>query len=402
MIKLAISIRDIETIQLQISNLRLLRADPKIQKIIDALESESYAQSQVLIQEYMDNQIEEVHHHVPEENKKRTYTAREQALIDQFDLFVIDDNQEKEDQNIDVDRDRKKITAASFKKTSGPDLDRLLEMDEEPSRREKHTFKRTYTAREQALIDQFDLFVIDDNQVKEDQNIDVDRDRKKITAASTKKPSGPDLDRLLEVDEEPSKREKDILSQEDPHFSLKDTQAENRGPKSSINDDAFYIEEKQWGAPAGAAQKEPLESTAVSEKEKEIEAERTTTSQKTATISEAQAFSEKIVGMKENDINYRPIFLIEHQLHGGSLSQYSPHAKSIVPSDSLKEQINTISDEDGCTKNDVKKVECKAEEYSSAQCYEIAELLLLCGLMEDEFRQLTPMQTISAISEKEA
>ncbi|MDD2451040.1 MAG: hypothetical protein PHU67_03920 [Sulfurovum sp.] len=322
-IKLAISIKDIETIQLQISKLRLLRAYPQIQKIIDALEAESYTLSQALIQEYIDNPIEEGHQHVPEENKKCTYTAREQALIDQFDLFVIDDNQDKEDQIIDI-----------------------------------HQYL-------------------------------------KRTAASCKKPSGPDLDRLLEIDKESSKREKDILSQEDPHFFRKDTQAE----KSSITDDAFYIEEKQWSAPDRIAEEAPLESATVSEEEKsETEAERATASQKTATISAAQEFTEKMAGAKENDINCRPIFSIELQLNDASSPKYRLHSKSTVSSDSVKEQITLISDEHGYTKSDVKNVVQKAKE----EYYETVELLLLCGLMEDEFGQLTLIQTISAISEKEA
>ena len=366
------------------------------------MEAESYTLSQALIQEYIDNPIEEGHQRVPEENKKCTYTAREQALIDQFDLFVIDDNQDKEDQIIDIDQYLKR-TAASCKKPSGPDLDRLLEMDEKPRKREKNTRKRIYTARELALIDQFDLFVIDDNQDKEEQNIDVDRHTKKITAASSKKPSEPDLDRLLEIDKEPSKREKDILSQEDPHFFREDTQAEKRGQKSSINDDAFCIEEKQRRTPASTAEEAPLESVAVSEEEKtETEAVRKTASQKTATISKVQEFSEKTAAAKENDINYRPIFSIEQQLNDTSSPKYPLHAKSTVPSDSVKEQITPINDEYGYTKSDVKNVAEKAQEDSPTQYYETGELLLLCGLMEDEFGQLTLIQTISAISEKEA
>ena len=48
-INLAISITDLETIQLQILKLRLLMTDDKIQEIITALQDENYAHAQSLI-----------------------------------------------------------------------------------------------------------------------------------------------------------------------------------------------------------------------------------------------------------------------------------------------------------------------------------------------------------------
>ena len=119
-IKQAISITDIETIQLQISKLRLLKADPRIQRIIDALESESYARSQILIQEYIDHPIPKVHHRVSEENQKHSYTDKELDLIDQFDLFVTHNNEHKEHQIFDIDQYLHSVAAAS-KKPSEPD-----------------------------------------------------------------------------------------------------------------------------------------------------------------------------------------------------------------------------------------------------------------------------------------
>ncbi|HEO98333.1 MAG: sel1 repeat family protein [Campylobacterales bacterium] len=319
-IKLAISITDIETIQLQISKLRLLRADPRIQRIIDALESESYAQSQILIQEYIDNPIQEVHQRVPEENKKRSYTERELDLIDQFDLFVTNNNEDKEHQIIDIDQYLQSAAAAS------------------------------------------------------------------------KKPSEPDLDKLLEMDEEPRKRERHILPQEDPHFFREDTQSESTTQKTDESSEYPYKEEKRWATPAGTAEEEPVEVTAASEEQKpETEAETGTVSQKAAKSSEVQAFSEKTAGTQKSDTNYRPIFSIEQQFHDAS-QKYPLLVKSTEPYDSVKRWLAQISDEHGYTKSDVENVVHKAlklaQEDSPAQNAEAAELILLCGLTEDEFGQL--------------
>lgn len=165
-IKLAISITDIETIQLQISKLRLLRADPQIQNIIDALESESYAQAQSLIQAYIDTPIQEVHQRVLDEKQEQTYTRKEQELIDQFDLFITENDNKEENELLDIN-DYLQASAAppeEKRETSEVDFDKLLEMDEgepkepkmriashedsmmsESEREEKETFSSTET-----------------------------------------------------------------------------------------------------------------------------------------------------------------------------------------------------------------------------------------------------------------
>ncbi|MBD3791233.1 MAG: sel1 repeat family protein [Campylobacterales bacterium] len=137
-INLAISITDIETIQLQLSKLRLLRADPRIRKIIDALESESYAQAQIMIQEYIDNPVQEVHQRIPEGETKPTYTKRERDLIKQFDLFISEGSGEKEREIVDIDQ-YLQSSPLSSRTDAKPDLDKLLEMDEQASRkRDEH------------------------------------------------------------------------------------------------------------------------------------------------------------------------------------------------------------------------------------------------------------------------
>ena len=86
-IKIAISITDIETIQLQVLKLGLLKTDEKIQKIITMLQAENYAQAQGLITTYIETPTENVLQRSSQE-KKQTLTKEEQSTIDEFQLFV--------------------------------------------------------------------------------------------------------------------------------------------------------------------------------------------------------------------------------------------------------------------------------------------------------------------------
>ena len=319
-IKLAISITDIETIQLQISKLRLLKADPRIQRIIDALESESYARSQILIQEYIDHPIPKVHQRVPEENQKHSYTDKELDLIDQFDLFVTQNNEIKEHQIVDIDQYLQSAAAAS------------------------------------------------------------------------KKPSEPDHNKLFEIHKEPQKKKRQILPQEDPHFFWEDTPPKSTALKTNESSEYPHKEEKRGKTPPQTDQEESEEVSAASEEHKpKTKAETVPVFHKVIKSSEVQEYSKKMAGTKESDTSYRPIFSIKQQFHDAS-QKYPLLVKSVEPYDSVKQWLAQISDECGYTKSDVENVVLRAlklaQEDSPAQNAEAAELMLLCGLTEDEFGQL--------------
>ncbi|TET88611.1 MAG: hypothetical protein E3J96_02980, partial [Sulfurovum sp.] len=86
-IKLAISITDIETIQLQILKLIPLKTDMKIQEIIAGLQAENYAQTQALITTYIETPMEEIIQRTSQEARQRK-KEEEKAIIEEFDLFV--------------------------------------------------------------------------------------------------------------------------------------------------------------------------------------------------------------------------------------------------------------------------------------------------------------------------
>jgi len=87
-INYAISITDNETIQLQLLKLTMLKADEALQKIIDAIQAENYAQAQRLIAQYIETPTQSVLQRSTQEKKDPLHEERE-AIIKEFDLFVV-------------------------------------------------------------------------------------------------------------------------------------------------------------------------------------------------------------------------------------------------------------------------------------------------------------------------
>jgi len=98
-IKLAISIGDTETIQLQILKLAPLKGDEKIQEIIRGLQAENYAQTQALITSYIETPPEEIHQRTMQHEPLTP--EEEEEIIEEFDLFrVKSETQEDEIEEI--------------------------------------------------------------------------------------------------------------------------------------------------------------------------------------------------------------------------------------------------------------------------------------------------------------
>jgi len=93
-INLAISITDIETIQLQILQLGPLRADEKIQEILNTLKSENYAQAQGLIATYIETPTKEILQRTFQKEQEKEID-QDHNTIDEFNLFAEpEDNKE--------------------------------------------------------------------------------------------------------------------------------------------------------------------------------------------------------------------------------------------------------------------------------------------------------------------
>jgi hypothetical protein len=90
----AISITDVETIQLQVLKLAPLKSDAKIQEIVSEIQAENYAKAQGLINAYIEAPTENIIQRTPQDETD-TISAEDQAIIDEFDLFITPSGDDK-------------------------------------------------------------------------------------------------------------------------------------------------------------------------------------------------------------------------------------------------------------------------------------------------------------------
>ncbi|OYY57685.1 MAG: hypothetical protein B7Y52_00200, partial [Sulfurovum sp. 28-43-6] len=126
-INYAISITDIETIQLQVLKLGMLKTDEKIQAIIKAIQTESYAQAQRLIAEYIEAPTQNVLQR-SSQDKTKQFDDETQAIIDEFSLFVSP-TPEKTGQNVDINDFLTDMPPVQTKQPQPIDFDALLQIE---------------------------------------------------------------------------------------------------------------------------------------------------------------------------------------------------------------------------------------------------------------------------------
>jgi len=129
-IKLAISITDIETIQLQILKLTPIKTDTNIQEILTLLQAGTYAQAQALISHYIDTAPDEVLQRTSQtkEKEEEIISGEDQALIDECQLFVTPTTSKTEVEEIDIN-DYPSIQPKIKKEKHSIDFDSLLNLD---------------------------------------------------------------------------------------------------------------------------------------------------------------------------------------------------------------------------------------------------------------------------------
>ncbi len=123
----AISITDVETIQLQVLKLGLLKTDEKIQEIITMIQAENYGQAQRLITRYIEAPTESILQRTSQ--KAQTIMAAEdQAIIDEFDLFITSGSQGKP-KEIDINDFFVDEFPVKTKEANSVDFEALLNID---------------------------------------------------------------------------------------------------------------------------------------------------------------------------------------------------------------------------------------------------------------------------------
>ncbi len=153
-INLAISIGDIETIQLQMLRLAPLKNDQKIQGILQELQAENYAQTQALITSYIESPDTGIHQRTMEKEEEPTPEETE-AIIEEFDLFTLPDDEKEEVREIgtfDEILDLEPFVAApspttAYQQPKRDDLDALLNLTSEEIQTNKVDL--SYSSRQQ-------------------------------------------------------------------------------------------------------------------------------------------------------------------------------------------------------------------------------------------------------------
>jgi len=142
-IKLAISITDIETIQLQILKLTPIKTDENIQEILTVLQAGNYAQAQALISTYIDTAPDEILQRTSQ-IKKEVISDEDQAIIDEFQLFVTPTTSEKEVAEVDIN-DYPSIQPKIKKEKHSIDFDSLLNLDADDVLKDNINIDISYT-----------------------------------------------------------------------------------------------------------------------------------------------------------------------------------------------------------------------------------------------------------------
>jgi len=319
-IKLAISITDMETIQLQILKLTPMKSDSKIQKILTLLQAESYAQAQALITEYIETAPEQIHQRSAQVPLSPAISQEDQAIIDEFQLFVVpQENITNEINEIDMNdfvAQEPKIT----KNTDSVDYDSLLNLDVND-----------------VLSDNIDIDISYQKTQKNDEDV--------LSTAQTKEES---VDFILD-DCVP----KDTFFDEEPH---KDSQ-DNRDKLDSKEKTTIFKDTFQINTP---------------EQKKDV------------VVEDIVPISENII--KTDSLSYKAIPHIAQKLISMK-KQYPPIQKNYEIFDTVEALINKISQE-GYTESEMEDMIFLIEKLiEQAKYTEASQLLLVCGATQSQYAQ---------------
>ncbi len=154
-IKLAISITDLETIQLQILKLSPMKSDSKIQEILTLLQSESYGQAQALITDYIETAPEEIHQRSAQTPTVPIISDQDQEIIDEFQLFVTPkDKETSEILEIDINDYASKEPKIT-KNQDSVDYDALLNLDADDVLSDNIDIDISHSAKKEEVVDVF-------------------------------------------------------------------------------------------------------------------------------------------------------------------------------------------------------------------------------------------------------
>jgi hypothetical protein len=341
-IKLAISIGDTETIQLQILKLAPLKTDERIQEIIKGLQAENYAQTQALITEYIETPTEEI---LQRTSQLEPLTPEEEEeIIEEFDLFRVkpEEEEEKVEEIVDLEGFREKTEPVRTQ--SAIDYDSLLNLKGDD------ILPDNISIEEKTLPKEDDFFAVDTPLERYDYTEVIEKDD--FFHSQTEEETEPPVESSKEEDTRPE----EVIPTPEPEMRIE--------PE----------EEPGEETPQETPQEEP-----VPEEDPDATEEETSDNE----LSAIAALKRK---RKEQPSEYEPITYIDQKLKN-MMTQYPPLEMPEGSYASVDAWLLKISNE-GYTEKEIEEmisfIQKLAEEDRKA---EAAQLLLISAATQSKFAQ---------------
>ncbi len=346
-INLAISITDIETIQLQVLKLRLLKTDENIQEILSMLQNENYAQAQALITTYIDTPRKEVLQRTFQKEKEKRQ-AKESAVIDEFDLF--------------------KTEGESHKNTEirTLDLDDMLRLESEGE--EAHFMAVKEAPKEESRLLDLDDMLRFEEEVKENRPRAVHEEI--------------DFDSILNVKNEdilPDNIDIDISHSANNDFWYQEES--HTAQSKSVPRDTFFDEVENDETPETVEKKSPIIEYPFPEHQNDTEEEK-------KEETELQTLQET----KPDTIIYKSIPYIDQKFKNMQV-QYPVLETSDEHFTSIDTWLLKISN-DGYTEQEIEEMIQTIDALRSDNSAEAAQLLLISAATESKYAQFRLARTL--------
>ena len=350
-INLAISITDIETIQLQVLKLGLLKTDENIQEILSMLQNENYAQAQALITTYIDTPRKEVLQRTFQKEKEKRQ-EKENAVIDEFDLFTTE-GKNREDTEIRT-----------------LDLDDMLRLESEGE--EAHFTSGHKTPEEESRILDLDDMLRFEEEAKEDKprilHEEIDFDSILNVKNEDILPDNIDIDISHSSNN-------DFWNQEESHTSKNE----------SVPRDTFFDEVESDVLPETEEKESPVIEYPFPEQQNDMEEE---TQEEMREETEIQTVQET----KQDTVSYKPIPYIDQKFKNMQV-QYPVVEASDEHFASVDKWLLKISN-DGYTEQEIEEMIQTIDELRSDNRDEAAQLLLITAATESKYAQFRLARTL--------
>ena len=350
-INLAISITDIETIQLQVLKLGLLKTDENIQEILSMLQNENYAQAQALITTYIDTPRKEVLQRTFQKEKEKRQ-EKENAVIDEFDLFTTE-GKNREDTEIRT-----------------LDLDDMLRLESEGE--EAHFTSGHKTPEEESRILDLDDMLRFEEEAKEDKPRTL---HEEIDFDSILNVKNEDiLPDNIDIDISHSSNN-DFWNQEESHTSKNE----------SVPRDTFFDEVESDVLPETEEKESPVIEYPFPEQQNDMEEE---TQEEMREETEIQTVQET----KQDTVSYKPIPYIDQKFKNMQV-QYPVVEASDEHFASVDKWLLKISN-DSYTEQEIEEMIQTIDELRSDNRDEAAQLLLITAATESKYAQFRLARTL--------